>query len=164
MAQDAFHISSTDPLSRCKPVVEPACCLRPYPCRTTLARPRARRNSSGWCSGSRCGSAARSSARGLSRATSRTPISRSIRARRRRFTACSAIRSPTGSRRARERARRCSRCKRCRPSRNRHAERWPKAQAFRCTRASRRRARNLTSSNTWRDTSQGPRSPPSGCR
>jgi ribosomal protein S27E len=72
------------------------------------------------------------------------------------------IRSPTGSQQGRERARKCSRCKRCRPSRNRHAGTWPKAQGFRCMRASRPRARNLTSSNAWCATSHGPRSPPSG--
>ena len=53
----------------------------------------------------------RSSVRGSSRGTSRTRISPSIQARRRRSTDCLGLRSPTGSRQGRERARRCSRCK-----------------------------------------------------
>jgi serine/threonine protein kinase len=66
--------------------------------------------------------------------------------------------------RVRERTTRCSRCKRYRPSRQGRAGRWPNLRASRCMRALRRRARNGTSSNAWRATLQGPRSPPSGCR
>jgi hypothetical protein len=77
---------------------------------------------------------------------------------------CSGRRSRTGSRRARARGRRCSRCRRCRRSLTSRAGRWPRVPVSRCTRASRQRLRNGTSSITWRATSQDPRSRRQGCR
>src|SRR5690606_8270503 len=69
------------------------------PCRRPL-----RQSSIGWCNGLRNGSVARSSARGSLHATWRTRIWRFIRARRRRSTRCSGLRSRTGLRRVRARA------------------------------------------------------------
>jgi hypothetical protein len=82
-------------------------------------------------------------------------ISPSIRARSRRSTACSGLRSPTGSLPGPERARRCVPRRRCRPSRKRRGGRLPKVQDSRCMRASRQRPRSVTRSSAWRATSRG---------
>ncbi len=74
-------------------------------------QPQAPGNSSNWCGESPPRLVARSSARGSSRVTSRRRISPSIQPRSHRCTACSGRRSPTGSRRAREKARKSSPCK-----------------------------------------------------
>jgi hypothetical protein len=73
-------------------------------------------------------------------------------------------RSRTGLRPAHERARRYLLCRRCRRSLTSRAGKWPRAPVSRCTRASARRRSNVTSSSTWRVTSQGRQWRLKGCR